>query len=125
MIVHKIEVTKVKPAPPASPCAGAPIVVLTPERVAPENASIFVKMRRLRREVTTWIAKGAKFVPREVRLQRLAICRACEYFNAKGNLGLGECKHPGCGCSKVKAALATSVCPHKPAKWPPFPPPAL
>lgn len=54
-------------------------------------------------------------VSTEERDRRLAICRACEYWNEAGNVGLGECKHPGCGCTRFKHGLATETCPA--GKW--------
>ncbi len=122
MIIHKIEVIR-RP----KPCAGTlvlrsepdapPVELLQDGSPAPVSARLFTKMRRLRQELTTWAKAGAVIVPKEVRRERLAICSACSYYDPKGNLGLGECKFPGCGCSRVKAALATSKCPHKPPKW--------
>lgn len=55
------------------------------------------------------------FVSNEVRDQRIAICRACEYWNEGGNIGLGECTHSKCGCTKLKQGLATETCPM--GKW--------
>ncbi|MBX4215886.1 hypothetical protein KW797_02980 [Candidatus Parcubacteria bacterium] len=76
------------------------------------------KARRLREELTGWAKKGAPLAPRNVRRERLAICQACSYYNAKGNVGLGACTYPGCGCTRAKLALATSKCPMKPEpKW--------
>lgn len=47
----------------------------------------------------------------EERDRRLAICRACDLWNEGGNVGLGECKHPGCGCTRFKHGLANETCP--------------
>ena len=116
MIVHSSKFVPAKPA-----CPG--IVLLSRAKPKPERASVVTKAGRLRRELTAWLKRGAPLVPKEVRQARLAICRACEYYDAAGNLGLGECRFPGCGCTRVKAALATSRCPHKPAKWAPWVPP--
>lgn len=51
----------------------------------------------------------------EERDRRLSICRACDLWNEGGNVGLGECKHPGCGCTRFKHGLATETCPA--GKW--------
>ena len=105
------------------------VVRFTPERVkaetqvatlsmAPseaENASLLTKAGRLRRELATWAKGGLKLVSRGVRLARLATCEACELYDPAGNAGMGECKAKGCGCTRLKAALATSKCPLK--KW--------
>jgi len=52
----------------------------------------------------------------EVKAQRLVTCRACEYWNEGGNVGLGECTHGSCGCTRFKHGLATETCPI--GKWP-------
>lgn len=49
------------------------------------------------------------------RDRRLAICRACDLWAEGGNVGLGECKHPECGCTRFKHGLATETCPS--GKW--------
>lgn len=54
-------------------------------------------------------------VSEEDRDRRLSICRACEYWNEGGNIGLGECTHAGCGCTRFKHGLATETCPLK--RW--------
>lgn len=95
------------------PCTST-ITVMGPPQ--PEHASLVTKARRLRTELTVWGRNGFKMAPREVRRARLATCALCKYWNAKGNWGLGECQYPGCGCSRAKAALATSRCPA--GKWP-------
>lgn len=85
--------------------------------VAPEKASLATKLGRVARELKKWAAAGAEFAPRSVRRERLAICAGCSYWASSGNWGLGECTFPGCGCTKAKAALATSRCPQTPPKW--------
>lgn len=69
------------------------------------------------------------FVPDDVLAVRRAACAACEYHDPAGNLGLGECKHPGCGCTGTKLSFAAMSCPLTPPKWgrylpstPPAPP---
>jgi hypothetical protein len=84
---------------------------------APERVSVLTKLQRLRRELRVWAKAGAPMAPREIRQQRAAICAACTYWHATGNLGLGECRYPGCGCTRAKVALATSRCPAVPPKW--------
>lgn len=61
-------------------------------------------------------AQGERIrVSDDERARRLAICRACDLWNEGGNVGLGECKHPGCGCTRFKHGLATETCPA--GKW--------
>jgi hypothetical protein len=80
-----------------------------------EDPSLMTKAMRLRKELLIWGKAGLKLAPKEIRSERLATCKACEYFDPTGNLGLGQCRAPGCGCTKVKAALLSSRCPK--AKW--------
>lgn len=54
-------------------------------------------------------------VTKEERDRRLAICRACDLWNEGGNVGLGECTHSKCGCTRFKHGLATETCPAE--KW--------
>jgi hypothetical protein len=90
-----------------------------------ENPSLATKIVRLKKELKVWVKAGMKLVPKEVRQARLAECEKCQYYNARGNMGLGVCQVPGCGCSRVKLALATSKCPHPAgAKWPEWNPSA-
>jgi hypothetical protein len=92
--------------------------VLPPEPViapAPEAASFATKAGRLLREGRAWMRAGLPIADKATRTARLAVCAQCQYYNAAGNLGLGECKAPGCGCTRVKLALATSKCPL--GKW--------
>ena len=99
----------------AKACGGtAPKVIVGPPK---EKASLLTKAMRLRRELSAWAKAGLPLAPREVRKQRLAICEACSYYDAKGNFGMGACGFPGCGCTRAKLALATSQCPHVPPKW--------
>lgn len=89
-----------------------------PPVVATESPNLLTKANRLRRELTTWAKQGFELVPTDIRKERLATCRQCEFFNPGGNFGLGECGAPGCGCTTVKAALGTSKCPHpNGSKW--------
>lgn len=54
------------------------------------------------------------FVPPATYEERMKICRACEHWRESGNLGLGECGHPRCGCTRAKQRLTTEKCPlHK------------
>lgn len=109
---------------PAQPQQSSSASIVQQLQPALERASLLTKAKRLRQELAEWRRQGMKFVSRKVRLERGAICEgdatrpACAYWNAAGNFGLGECMYPGCGCTKGKRALASSVCPHQPPKWP-------
>lgn len=115
MIVHKIEVITFASAPKKAAREGAPIK--PPSAI--ENASIMTKAGRLKKEVGAWLRSGAKIAPKEIRIERLSVCAGsdgkpkCPYYFPDGNLGLGECKAPGCGCTRVKVWLMSSTCPIK------------
>jgi hypothetical protein len=80
-----------------------------------------MKLWRLKAEVANWGRAGFPMAPKAVRLERLALCKACEFYDAKGNMGLGLCGAPGCSCTRVKLALATSRCPYPGnPKWLPY-----
>lgn len=104
-----------------SPNQPRPATAPTP---APESPSLVTKLTRARHELGRWLKAGAPLAPRAIRRQRLAICRSCPYYAPTGNLGLGECQAPGCGCTRTKLALATSTCPLTPPKWSPCTVPA-
>lgn len=87
---------------------------LTPAR--PENATLGTKWRRLRRELLRWHKAGRPIASKATRASRRAICETCDYYAPRGNWGLGECKAPGCGCTRAKLLLATTRCPL--SKWP-------
>lgn len=86
----------------------------------PENASLSTKAIRLVKEVGAWVSGGAVMVPTDVHAARLSACQACSYYAANGNAGFGECRHPGCGCTRAKLLLATSTCPKNPPEWGPY-----
>jgi hypothetical protein len=86
---------------------------------APAKVSLLTKVRRLGVALKRWQAAGRPVVSRETARERAAICQGCEYWRAGGNFGLGECRAPGCGCTRLKIWLATEKCPHPAgAKWP-------
>jgi len=56
--------------------------------------------------------RGRLRVPREVRTERMTICRACPLYNR----AKGWCKHPKCGCLMTrKTHWASAECPV--GKW--------
>ena len=62
------------------------------------------------------VRKGDElFVNEEEWKRRSGICNACDLWKPVGNLGMGECAHENCGCTKIKRGLATERCPLK--KW--------
>ena len=56
---------------------------------------------------------GFRHASKEQHAERLAICNACEFWDAKARLGAGKCLK--CGCAGAKLWIASSECPIK--KW--------
>lgn len=83
--------------------------VFTTNRVGDKAVTLLTAVRR-------WQAAGFPLAPGRVRRVRGAICAACPYWAGSGNLGFGECRAPGCGCTRAKIWLATEACPL--GKWP-------
>ena len=67
--------------------------------------------RSLAKAAVKFAASGGATVPAEVRAERLAICRGCEWHDADR----GRCGK--CGCGGLKLQLATERCPLDPPKW--------
>lgn len=63
-----------------------------------------------------WAAAGLPVVAESERLARAAACQACPRWDGQARGGLGHCKHPGCGCTRLKWWLATERCPE--GWWP-------
>ena len=54
---------------------------------------------------------GMRIASREKRRARKRACLKCDFWNPSGNLGLGECKHHKCGCTKLKWYADAAKCP--------------
>lgn len=102
LIVHRPDLHLAAPAAVAAPAAA--------------------KLRNLGRAVRRWAAAGLPLADRATRRSRAALCASCKHWCPTGNLGLGECLAPGCGCTRAKWWLATERCPL--GKWPTPPAPA-
>ncbi len=87
--------------------------VATPAATAATPSA--VKIGNLRRALRRWQQSGFKLTPSSERKTRSSICAACPHWDDAGNLGLGECRAPGCGCTRAKVWLATERCPL--GKW--------
>lgn len=83
--------------------------------VVPVVSPAALKLRNLKTAMKRWQASGFEMTPGRERKIRSAICSMCPHWNGLGNLGLGECRAPGCGCTRAKVWLATEECPLK--KW--------
>lgn len=62
-----------------------------------------------------FVKAGFKTVDEPTFQKRIAVCRACEYWQEDARAGLGKCEHPGCGCTRFKHWMATEKCPL--SKW--------
>ncbi|MFA6959955.1 MAG: hypothetical protein WC205_04290 [Opitutaceae bacterium] len=94
-------------------------------RLAPQPVSLSRKMANLATAaVTVAVAKIVEpsvpvLVPEIVEDDRRAKCLVCPEgrWNAEGNAGLGECRHPDCGCTGLKLKFAALRCPLQPPEW--------
>ena len=72
--------------------------------------------KRLGSSVAGWAKGGFPMASAETLGERLAICKACNFWDQGGFGGTGRCSI--CGCSThVKLRMATSVCPLTPPRW--------
>lgn len=98
---------------------------MTTHRTAPSRVVSHVrKARNLARAVATvatdaLTTAGPVLVSAEIEAARLAKCRACpeSRWHPEGNAGLGECRHPDCGCTAYKLKFAALSCPLNPPEW--------
>jgi len=58
-----------------------------------------------------WASSGFAVVTREQHAERMSACSSCEHWRPRERLGLGVCRAPGCGCTRLKHWLATERCP--------------
>jgi hypothetical protein len=99
----------------------APKVMKGTVTIQPDTglSRVLTKTSLLLGALRRWHKMGRPLADRTLRQTRLSACAACEYWKPAGNLGLGECTAPGCGCTKLKAWLLTEKCPHpQGSRWP-------
>ena len=97
-----------------------PITSSGDPRVKPRRAPGFVKkvkhVVKAVERVAGAVVNGQEIFTDSMELKRRgAICDACSYWNPSGNIGMGECSHSNCGCTKFKRGLLTEKCPLN--KW--------
>jgi hypothetical protein len=68
------------------------------------------------RAVSRWLVAGMPVSDEATYMRRSSVCDNCTYWDGGARLGLGTCKAPGCGCTRLKRWLATERCPL--GKWP-------
>lgn len=81
-----------------------------------ERPGVANKAGRLGGALVRWVRAGFGLAEKRERARRKAACETCELWRPRGNLGLGECQAPGCGCTRLKRYLPTERCPL--GKWP-------
>ena len=90
-----------------------------PPRIEPLEPTLAEMAGNFTVAVSGWIAAGAPVVSEAVYQARSAACGACELWDPDARFGLGKCKAPGCGCTKLKRWLATARCTHPDgSRWP-------
>ena len=75
----------------------------------PEQNSILMPVKNFTKSMITWAENGFQRVGQEVFDKRIGICRTCEFWEEKGNLGMGKCLK--CGCGRGKHWLSHEQCP--------------
>lgn len=83
---------------------------LNPE-VKPVGPSLLRQAINLSKAIPAMINDGFRSVPDLVYNDRMRLCNSCEHWDEEGNLGLGKCNHPKCGCTRGKMKQASSECP--------------
>lgn len=74
-------------------------------------------LQNLAAAANRWRKAGCPVVDEKTLDLRKSTCAACRYWNPKKWFGLGQCTHPGCGCTRMKLLWATERCPKKPPAW--------
>lgn len=74
-----------------------------------KNLSVPGQVLNLSKSMAHWMGNGFKKVQQHVYERRLAICRKCQFWQEKGNMGMGKCLK--CGCGKGKHWLPHEQCP--------------
>lgn len=69
------------------------------------------QVKNLAKEAPKLIKSGFSRVPNNIYQARMVMCESCYYWHASGNLGLGKCEHPKCGCTRGKMRMSASACP--------------
>jgi len=75
----------------------------------PEQNTILRPVKNFTKSMATWVGGGFKRVQQHVYEKRIAICRGCQFWEEKGNLGMGKCLK--CGCGRGKHWLPHEQCP--------------
>lgn len=77
----------------------------------PASVKTVTKAVNVVKAMYRWALSGFDVADKPEAERRIAICRACPNWAEDGNAGFGECRHPSCGCTKMKTILQTEKCP--------------
>lgn len=61
--------------------------------------------------ITSWAQAGFPVVSESTFKERAYTCLQCPFWDNTVRVRLGKCNHPKCGCTILKAWLATEACP--------------
>jgi hypothetical protein len=97
------------------------IQIFKPRRRSPADAippepSLLQEAGNLSTALAAWTRAGFPVASLDQVILRRQACEACPLWDPRARGGLGKCKSPRCGCTKLKWWLATSQCPEK--RWP-------
>ena len=120
------------PVPPDHPTrrrVGLPLDKLEAKIVKrfnqPEEPTLVELAENFAGAMARWGDAGFRTLTREQYDVRGAACDKCDYWDPAARLGLGKCKAPGCGCTKLKRWLVSEQCKHpEGSRWPVLQPPA-
>ena len=110
--IHRPDLMEAKVAPAQIPEQPLPQL----SRSAPGEPTMAEMAVNFAGAVAEWSLRGFPVVTEEEYAARAAICDSCDFWDPQARLGLGKCKAPGCGCTKLKRWLRTEKCVK--GKWP-------
>jgi hypothetical protein len=93
----------------------APERILTEDEIKASEPNLAEMAINASKSLIISAASGFATVTDEQANERREICLSCQFWSPEGNLGLGKCRAPGCGCTYIKWKLATEKCPK--GKW--------
>lgn len=77
----------------------------------PVEPTIIQRVVNFTEAIPDIVKSKVQFAPNDVYEERLRLCHTCYFWKEDGNMGMGMCRHPKCGCSKGKLKLSVSKCP--------------
>jgi len=74
-----------------------------------DDLSFSEKTSHFSKSIIQWAKGGFHKVSKEAFNKRIEICNSCEFWDDKGNMGMGKCGK--CGCGRGKHWFAHEQCP--------------